>query len=102
MKTFAFFFPAKIITAQYALELERVSDSAPIYAAPEGWRYYFAQDKQRVAKDKADGSRMLFVEVAGIYCPLTSTPSDSIPDFCERRSPFVMEALQRWAADLAD
>lgn len=103
MKTFACFYPAKIIVAQYELPLERIPNcEAPLYVAPEGWRYYYSQEKGRMAKDKAEGSCMIFVEVSGHFSPVTSTPADNVAAFCERQGPRVLENLPKWASDLAE
>lgn len=103
MKTLAFFFPAKIIVAQYELELERVPDCpVSLHVAPEGWRYYYSQDKARVTRDSAPGSRMIFVEVDGHFCPLTSTPADNVAAFCEVHWRAIFDGLPQWSYSLAN
>lgn len=99
MNKFAFFFPAKIIFAEHAVELTPYEGKHPIYLGPIGRRYYFKTDKEKIVFEHIeDDKRQLFVKVRDCFCPFHVTFIDNIPALMESVNATCDTKMEEWEA----
>jgi hypothetical protein len=99
MNKFAFFFPAKIIFAEHAVELTPYEGKHPIYLGPIGRKYYFKTDKGKIVFEHiGDDKRQLFVKVRDCFCPFHVTFIDNIPALMENINETCDAKMAEWEA----
>lgn len=99
MNKLAFFFPAKIVFTESAIELTPYEGKHPVYLGPIGRKYYFKTDKGKVVFEHIeDDKRQLFVKVKGYLCPFHVTFIDNIPSLMENVNATCDAKMAEWEA----
>lgn len=99
MNKLAFFFPAKIVFAESAIELTPYEGKHPVYLGPIGRKYYFKTDKGKVVFERIeDDKRQLFVKVKDCFCPFHVTFIDNIPELMENVNATCDAKMAEWEA----
>ncbi len=101
MNKFAFFFPAKIVVAEHAVELTPYEGKHPIYLGPIGRKYYFKTDKEKIVFEHIeDDKRQVFLKVKDHFCPCNVSFIDNIPSMIETMADHIEAKLPIWEKEI--
>jgi len=101
MNRLAFFFPAKIVFAESAIELTPHEGKHPVYLGPIGRKYYFKTDKGKVVFERIeDDKRQVFLKVKDCFCPCNVSFIDNIPSMIETMADRIEAKLPIWEKEI--